>query len=142
MKSHAASASRLGQSLRFKTIALDNLCQQVGLVPDLIKVDVEGAENDVLAGSRHLVQSRKTRFLVEMHSSVQLPMSTNVQHVLEWCSATQYSAWYLKQHVQLRDPATVSTRGRCHLLLQPKEWEFPAWLTSVAQGAAIGETVT
>jgi FkbM family methyltransferase len=47
---------------------LDSLCE--GLAPDLVKIDVEGGELRVLAGSRRLLAGRSTRFLVELHGWV------------------------------------------------------------------------
>jgi len=48
-----------------QTLSLDDFCSHSTLVPDLIKVDVEGAEFDVLSGSEALISSRRPHFLLE-----------------------------------------------------------------------------
>jgi FkbM family methyltransferase len=54
------------------TLALDPMIEKGILpTPDLVKMDVEGAESDVLAGSKTLLQARKTLFFVACHGDEQ-----------------------------------------------------------------------
>lgn len=55
----------------------------------------------------------------------------------EWCAEVGYGAWYLKEHVRLTQPEPIAHRGRCHLLVQPSDWEYPEWLRSIPQGAPV-----
>jgi FkbM family methyltransferase len=49
---------------------LDTLVAEEGLpAPDFIKVDVEGAEADVLAGAAHLLDSARPVLLIETHGT-------------------------------------------------------------------------
>lgn len=89
----------------------------------------------VLEGSKNLATGKQTRFLVEMHSNPRMPMVRNAELVLGWCAKSGYAAWYLAEGARLTDPFQISRRGRCHLLLQPQEWPFPAWLEGIPQGA-------
>lgn len=51
-----------------KVTSLDDFVTREGLFPDLIKIDVEGAEGDVLRGGRKLLYSNKApRILMETH---------------------------------------------------------------------------
>ena len=45
-------------------ITLDSLCG--GAAPQLVKIDVEGAEYDVIRGSTHLLEQGITQFLIEL----------------------------------------------------------------------------
>ncbi|WP_134440768.1 FkbM family methyltransferase [Methylacidiphilum caldifontis] len=36
--------------------------------PDFIKIDVEGSESKVLLGSKHILEQKRTLFLIELHS--------------------------------------------------------------------------
>jgi FkbM family methyltransferase len=45
---------------------LDEYIARSGLVPDLLKIDVEGAEIDVIEGARNLIASRKASFIIEV----------------------------------------------------------------------------
>ena len=48
------------------TVTLDSFCTSRNLVPDLVKIDVEGAEIQVLGGMRHLLSSCRPRILIEI----------------------------------------------------------------------------
>lgn len=133
-KQHAKTAAKKHQSYSVPTTTIDNLSEHFG-APDLIKIDIEGAESLALKGCQNTVKNRSTRIFVEMHSNPELPMAENARQVLAWCSKNGYKAWYLKEKVLLTHPEMISSRGRCHILLQPSEWEFPEWLLSIEQSA-------
>ncbi len=134
---HAQTAARAGSMLQVPTITLDDLCDVYQVVPDLVKIDVEGAEHKVLVGSTKLAAHKKTRFMVEMHSPPELPMAENAGLVLDWCKRVGYSAWYLKGEELLDGVAAIAHRGRCHLLLQPATWSYPEWLRGIKQSAPL-----
>ena len=43
-------------SITVETDTLDNICSQNNFVPNFIKIDVEGAEHDVLNGAKHILE--------------------------------------------------------------------------------------
>ncbi|WP_298956948.1 FkbM family methyltransferase [uncultured Methylobacterium sp.] len=51
---------------RATTTTLDAYIKATGLVPDLLKIDVEGAEELALEGARELLATRKATFLIEV----------------------------------------------------------------------------
>lgn len=136
-KSHAVTAAQAHHAIQVPTITIDTLCTTMGLIPELIKIDVEGAEHDVLQGSSACAAKERTRFLVEMHSNPEMTMAANTENVLSWCREMRYQAWYLAEGKTLESPAQTQHRGRCHVLLQPQEWKYPDWLIGVKQSAAL-----
>lgn len=57
---------------RVPTVRIDSLIEATDLPPpDIVKMDVEGAESRVLAGARKLLQMRKTIWLVALHGAEQ-----------------------------------------------------------------------
>jgi FkbM family methyltransferase len=54
-----------------RTVALDDLleCGKIPAVPDLVKIDVEGAELDVVEGMRALLEHRRTTLVCELHGT-------------------------------------------------------------------------
>lgn len=54
--------------LKVKMVSLDYLFKNIINPPDLIKIDVEGAENLVLYGSRKLLKLFKPKILLAIHS--------------------------------------------------------------------------
>lgn len=131
---HAKTASKVHASYSVPTITLDGLSQKYALIPDLIKIDTEGAESQVLNGAVDIAQHQKTKFLVEMHSQPELGMVENATKVLDWCQVNHYQSWYLKEKQRLTDPAQIAHRGRCHLLLIPINESFPRYLIPIKQG--------
>lgn len=57
---------------KIPTASLDQLIsEQIVTTPDLVKIDVEGAESLVLEGAEKLLSRRKTVFMVALHSEEQ-----------------------------------------------------------------------
>ncbi|MFZ1809263.1 MAG: FkbM family methyltransferase [Cyclobacteriaceae bacterium] len=136
-KDQAETAKIFNESIWVFTQTVDALVAQYNLVPDLIKIDVEGAEVTVLNGAVSLARLNKTRFMVEMHSNPDLPMIKNAEMVLEWCNSNGYKAWYLKLGKELVGADQIASRGRCHLLLQPAGWPYPNYLRGIPQSAEL-----
>jgi FkbM family methyltransferase len=134
---HAVTASRGGFVRRVKTVTLDEIATKTGLVPDLVKVDVEGAEASVLRGATSVASRAATRFIVEMHSPPELSMRDNAQAVLDWAASVDYAVWYLSEGVRVTTPEIIAHRGRCHLLVQPRAWDYPDWLVGIEQSAQL-----
>lgn len=133
----AVTAAKHGSSQRVPTTTLDELVERYAVVPDLVKIDVEGAESNVLRGARALSRKGQTRYLVEMHSPPELSMAKNAEQVLSWAAEVGYSAWYLSEGVKIESPQPIAHRGRCHLLLQPAAWPFPDWLRGIKQSTPL-----
>lgn len=132
---HAKTAKKRNSSYSIPMITLDKIVVGRNMTPDLVKIDVEGAESDVLKGCKGIMGQQQTRFFVEMHSNGD--MRKNAETVLAWCIDNNYRAWYMAKHVELTSPEQISHRGRCHLLLQPRKWAYPEWLQGIEQGSAI-----
>lgn len=109
------------------TVTVDSLCARFETWPDFVKVDVEGAEIDVLQGSRALASRNETRFLVEIHAHAVLPMAKNFADVLAWCDEMGYGAWLLRTGQPIQQPDALKPDND-HLLLQPAAWPYPDWL--------------
>jgi len=136
---HAKSAKEAGSYYYVPNITLDYLSEYYGFFPDYVKIDVEGAEYLVLEGSKKIASQRNCKFLVEMHSSPELPMKTNATRILNWCDENDYCAWYLKEHTILKSLKQIQNRGRCHLLLLPSNNQFPSYLEGISQSAPLTE---
>jgi FkbM family methyltransferase len=70
-----SGANRLDASAdgeRVETVTLDDFCRREGIRPSFIKIDVEGAELDVLRGARETIRAGGDglALFVEMHPTI------------------------------------------------------------------------
>ena len=135
--SHAKTAASLGNRISVKTTTMDRVMENTGILPELIKMDIEGAEKFALEGSKKLASHHKSRFIVEVHSNPDLSMKENGEAILSWCQSVGYSAYYLKHHAILNSVDVIEHRGRCHLLLQPADWKYPEYLHEIQQNDSL-----
>ncbi len=133
-KSHAETAARLDAHFKVATLTVDYLVRYYNITPDLVKIDVEGAEVEVLKGSVDLAAKRVTLFFVEVHSTNGIVANTDA--IIEWCKKNGYEAFYLKDH-EVLDSNRIKERGRYHALLVPSGSPYPPYLLSIKQGDVI-----
>lgn len=138
--SHAQTAKKLHSHITVKTKTIDDLVEHWG-TPDFIKIDIEGAELFALRGAINCLKEHQTRVLVEMHSNEFLPMIENARGVLELCSQVGYKVWYLSRHKEIVSHVDLAGRGRCHLLLQPINWDWPEKIIRINQSAQIDQAL-
>ena len=134
--SHAKTAANQQKSSVMTTTTVDALADLHGIQPDLVKIDVEGAELDVLKGAARVAQS-KAPFFIEMHDLQERKMAVSAQAIIDWCAANGRTPYYMKLHEPLTYPQTIAHRGRCHLFIIRSDQEYPAYLKSIAQGTPI-----
>lgn len=50
------------------TVTLDEITERLGIMPDVLKIDVEGAEMDVFRGAEHVLSEAKPAIFLSTHS--------------------------------------------------------------------------
>ncbi|MGH7930272.1 MAG: FkbM family methyltransferase [Candidatus Binatia bacterium] len=75
---HAGASSSMGAlsevetPLRMLTVTIDELIASYGVPqPDVVKMDVEGAESDVLRGAKQLLAGRNAVWFISLHGEAQ-----------------------------------------------------------------------
>ncbi len=87
------------ETVAVEVVTLDAYCEELGLRPDLVKIDVERFESQVLAGMAGLLERRIPRFIIcELSSGGAGPDPADVIHRLDECG---YRAW------RIRDDGTL-----------------------------------
>ena len=137
--SHAESAAAMNLFQTVSTVTLDYLYSYYKLSPDLVKIDVEGAETLVMEGAKILAGKTKCTFFVEMHNVQNLGMEKATDMMIDWSQKNDYKAYYMKTGEELNSSAPVKTRGKCHLLLLPKEKSYFSYLKGIKQNAPLPE---
>ena len=139
--SHAETAKAMNSYYEVEKITIDTIVNQLNYFPNLIKIDVEGAEYLALQGAVQTASKGISKFFIEMHSPVELPMVKNATLILKWCVENKYKAYYLKEAIELTNPELIANRGKCHLLLLPEEEKYPIYLKDIKQGNALPSSI-
>jgi FkbM family methyltransferase len=116
-----------------QTITLDDIAKTYDIYPDLVKIDVEGAENYVLEGASEIANKGGTIFFVEVHSCKNMSIVENTDKILDWCKKNNFKAFYLCEHKEIKDSSSIEGRGRYHLLLMHKNKKYPEGLCEIKQ---------
>jgi FkbM family methyltransferase len=68
----ASAADKQARTVTVRVTTIDEFCAHERITPDFIKIDVEGAELDVLRGARETIRRTRGRLalFVEMHPSI------------------------------------------------------------------------
>ncbi len=139
--SHAETANALNSYYYVETLTIDSLIDKLNFTPDLIKVDVEGAESLALMGATKTASKAVSKFFIEMHSLPEMPMKKNGDMILDWCKNNHYKAFYLKEGKQIFDSSAIESRGKCHLLLIPEKEDYPLYLKNIQQGDKLPNSI-
>jgi FkbM family methyltransferase len=105
-----------------ETIALDEFFAAADTWPDLIKIDVEGAELDVLRGARDLIAQHHPVMFVEVHPKLLGNFGASAEQVYDFLRAHDYTIQCFLGHrkdgsgLQPIDPA-APLPARTHMLL-------------------------
>jgi FkbM family methyltransferase len=78
-RSNSAVQASIRKSLTVDCVSIDRYCKDNSIIPDIIKIDVEGFEIDVLEGAREILKSRPALF-IEVHSEVLYQRPETVTH--------------------------------------------------------------
>lgn len=85
--------SRYGSLVSVKGVSLDAFFRDKLLMPDLVKIDVEGAELQVLEGMRHLLQTANPQIFLEIHPEKILNFNATVAQVLDLLFSAGYEIY-------------------------------------------------
>jgi FkbM family methyltransferase len=87
----AADSVRADQCVLVEAITLDEFFAEAGSCPDLLKIDVEGAELDVLRGAREMIAQHHPTMFVEVHPNKLNDFGASAQQVYDFLRAHDYS---------------------------------------------------
>lgn len=76
-------------SVGVPTLKLDTFCEGSGLLPNVIKIDVEGAEGMVLRGASRILKEFQPVVIVSIHP-FWLPPSDSVPGIVDWMERCGY----------------------------------------------------
>lgn len=71
LKGHLAKGEDWQQTIEVRCEKLDEFVERSGLIPSLMKIDVEGAGREVLAGAANTLARHKPSIFFEMHATIE-----------------------------------------------------------------------
>lgn len=112
------------QPLRKASLALDDFVAGGGCAPELIKIDVEGAEVRVIDGLKQTMRELRPLLFIELHSWGDLTVSDTADALRQRLDPLDYKLIYLRTKEVIEDSSVLTGRGRCHVLACPAESNF------------------
>lgn len=103
---------RMINEVSIETISLDSLYTETDVEPDLIKIDVEGAELLVLEGAKSLIGKTSPKIILAVHPNW-LPDGQSLQQIFDWFREFNYSILDSNNH-------RVSSLYKGEFLCSPK----------------------
>ena len=79
---------------RVAVTTLDDEVRELGLVPTFVKIDVEGAELDVLKGAAHVLARHRPRLLLSLHPRRLAGVGLDCDTVRQWLTTRDYQ-WHV-----------------------------------------------
>lgn len=74
---------------------LDTLCDEMDIIPDFIKVDVEGHELAVLKGMNKILSNLRVDFFLEIHPELIEPLGYRINDITDYLSELNYEFYGL-----------------------------------------------
>jgi len=80
LKQNPKDSGRPRSEVRVRAMSVDSLCGSIGVSPDVLKVDVEGAEVEVFRGAKAMLNRKKPRVIFGFHPfAFQKPNSARLE---------------------------------------------------------------
>ena len=103
-------------TLSIQGMSLDTYCKANQLTPDLVKMDIEGAEYRALLGAQSILQMQQCRFLIEVHPWGDIPKDKKPADVFNLLAQYGYDFTRLERHwsfakAKHRSLALLKNRG-------------------------------
>ena len=82
------------QSISVQVENLDNYCQTRGIThADYLKIDVEGAELQVLQGAAGMIRASRPEMIIELHETMAPNFGYTTQNVVEYLQGLNYTLY-------------------------------------------------
>ena len=77
--------------LKVKQISLDDYVNKNSIIPNVIKIDVEGAEFNVLDGADKILREYRPNIIISLHPEHLRMLNRNIKEIFDYCNLYSYS---------------------------------------------------
>ena len=94
------SKNDLSEYILEKSITLDEVCDQKKINPEILKIDVHGAEKKVLMGSKNILDKKVKIIILELHSNEYIKKfsdDSNRKEVIEFLIAKKFKCFLISE---------------------------------------------
>ncbi len=126
-----------GRPIHKLLVSLDDFARQNGLRPDLVKIDVEGAEHEVLAGMQRIMREVGPDVSLELHAWPGMPAASNAERILALLRPLGYRMFWMRERRFLDDAGALAglevprhVTAQARFLLVPQGRPVPDWVAA------------
>ena len=101
-----------GESVSIKTVSLDDFFKNIDPKPDIIKIDVEGAEMQVLKGMKQLLKKEDIKIFLEVHPERLSEFGLSVKKVISFLMDRGYNVFEFQDFRKEHEGSGLSKIGR------------------------------
>lgn len=90
--------------IKVNQIFLDEFVNKKSIIPDVLKIDVEGAEFNVLDGATNILKEYRPKIIISLHPEHLRLLNRNVLEIYDYCNLYSYSLLScIDEHVILKN---------------------------------------
>ncbi|MFT5206905.1 MAG: FkbM family methyltransferase [Candidatus Omnitrophota bacterium] len=110
------SSTKNATKLEVPTTTLDSDCSKLHLVPNIIKIDVEGYEYEVLLGAKVVINQHKPLIFLELHLNELERIHNRSKDILEWLINQGYGLYSFTDQ-ELRQSQVINSLKSVYRLI-------------------------
>ena len=78
------------KNLKVEQIFLDDYVNKESIIPDVLKIDVEGAEFNVLDGATKILNEYRPQIIISLHPKHLRLLKRDIREIYDYCSLYSY----------------------------------------------------
>lgn len=78
-------------NMQVKQIFLDDYVKKNSIIPDVLKIDVEGAEFNVLDGATKILKEYRPKIIISLHPEHLRLLNRNIHEIYDYCNLYSYN---------------------------------------------------
>ncbi len=95
-------------NIKVDQISLDDFVYKKSIIPDVLKIDVEGAEFNVLDGATRILKQYRPKIIISLHPEHLRLLNRNILEIYDYCKSYSYQLLSCRdEHLVLSDELSL-----------------------------------